>query len=238
MTAPDAVVWVADGEVTIGLDWGTRLVERLEDHGLRVARHDLTAADGPVPQARLHVLSGGATTARQATGWMAGGLAIARDLVDGARRARHAVLGVCLGAQMIGEALWPGSVRSRDRILVGLDDVDWNGGGADRFTVPSFHYEALDPTRVLAGGGRLLGTSPQEPVQAFSYGSQVCGVQFHPELTPDDLRLLVHHHRRTIERYGGDLDVALESVDRNRPRWTAGVFDTVLSEVLSPGRST
>jgi GMP synthase-like glutamine amidotransferase len=238
VTAPDAVVWVADGEVAPGLDWGTRLVERLEDHGLRVARQDLTAAGGPVPLARLHVLSGGATTARRATGWMASGLAVVRDLVDGARRDRHAVLGVCLGAQMIGEALWPGSVRGRDRILVGLNEVDWNGGSGDRFVVPSFHYEALDPSRVVAGGGRVLATSAQEPVQGFSYGSQVCGVQFHPELTPDDLRLLVHHHRRTIERYGGDVDAALGSLDRQVPRWTAGMFATVLSEVLASGRST
>jgi GMP synthase-like glutamine amidotransferase len=237
VSSSDAVVWVADGEVADGLDWGTRLVERLEDHGLRVLRRDLTAAGGPVPPARLHVLSGGATTARRATGWMAGGLALTRELVDGARAARHAVMGVCLGAQMIGEALWPGSVRGRERILVGLHEIDWNGGSSARLAVPSFHYEALDRSRVIAGGGRVVGASPQEPVQGFSYGSQVCGVQFHPELTPDDMRRLVHHHRRTIERYGGDVHAALGSVDRHASRWTAGAFATVLSEVVAPGRS-
>lgn len=238
MTTLDAVVWVADGEVADGLDWGARLVERLEGRGLRVLCCNLTGgADGSVPPARLHVLSGGATTARRPTGWMAGGLALTRDLIDGARQDRHAVVGVCLGAQMIGEALWPGSVRSRDRIRVGLNEIDWDGGKADRLVVPSFHYEALDRSQVIVGGGEVVGSSPQEPVQGFSYGSTVWGVQFHPELTPDDVRRLVHYHHRTIERYAGDVDAALRSVDRLEPRWTAEVFDRVMVEVLAPRRS-
>lgn len=228
----DAVVWVADGEVATGLDWGARIIERLGDRDLRVVRRDLTMGHTTVPSAPLHILSGGATTAREPSGWMARGLALTRFLVDATQQNDQAVVGICLGAQMIGEALWPGSVQLAPEIRVGLTEVDWGGAEDEPLVAPSFHYETLDQRRVVAGGGEVVGRNEREAVQGFRYGTRVWGLQFHPELAPDDVRRLVVHHRQTIESHGGDVDAAIGSVAELEPRWTNRVFERALADVL------
>ncbi|MGH4004854.1 MAG: hypothetical protein ACRDSO_12190, partial [Pseudonocardiaceae bacterium] len=106
----DALVWVADGFAADGLGYGDRLEERLSGQGLRVARRDLTSIDGAVPAARLHVLSGGSTSVNDQSSWMPRALALTRSLVQGAQRDDHTIVGICLGSQIIAEALWPGGV--------------------------------------------------------------------------------------------------------------------------------
>lgn len=229
----DAVVWVADGQVCEGQDYGERLVERLRARGLRVERRDLTHADGQEPSAPLHVLSGGATSVWDTTGWMPRGLRVTRGLIDGALRDEHAVLGVCLGSQMIAEALWPGSVGSGPRIQVGLVEVTWSPspGAAERLVVPAFHYEQVDSSRATAGGAAVLAEDLRSGLQGFRVGARVWGVQFHPELLPGDVRRLAAYHRETIETHQYSVESALRSVDSLERRWQPGVFDRILDRV-------
>lgn len=228
----DAVVWVADGEVTDGQDYGVRLAQRLVNCGFSVARRDMTSGDGPVPAARLHVLSGGSTSVDERAGWMPRGLALVRSLVDAAPREDFTVVGICLGAQMIAEALCPGGVRSAGAIAAGLTEVEWEHPEPERLVVASFNYEVIDHATVVAGGGDVVAGNAHASVQAFRHGSQVWGLQFHPELRPGDVRQLVVHHRRTIEAYGGDVDAALRSVDELEPRWNDALFTRLLTRML------
>jgi GMP synthase-like glutamine amidotransferase len=225
---PDAVVWVGDGMVTGGLDYGDRLVERLAARGLSVVRRDLTDAGAGVPRARLHVLSGGATSVNERSTWMPGGLDVTRSLVEAARRADHTVVGVCLGAQMIAETVRPGGVVGAERIEVGLTEVWWRG--EQPMIVPAFHYERID--EALRGQVEIVAGNAHSPVQGFRLGSRVWGLQFHPELRPDDLRGVAAHHRGTIESYGGTAESALRSVDRLETRWTPDLFDRILDRIV------
>jgi GMP synthase-like glutamine amidotransferase len=223
----DAVVWVGDGLVTGELDYGDRLVERLADRGLRVTRRDLTGAGAGIPQARLHVLSGGATSVNERSTWMPGGLALTRSLVEAARRGEHTVVGVCLGAQMIAEVVRPGGVVGAQRIEVGLTEVWWRG---ETLIVPAFHYERID--QAVGGQVEIVAGNAHSPVQSFRIGPRVWGMQFHPELRPDDVRDIAAHHQSTIESYGGTAESALRSVDRLEARWEPDLFDRILDRIV------
>jgi GMP synthase-like glutamine amidotransferase len=237
----DAVVWVADDQVTDGLDYGVRLIQRLRARGLRVRRSDLTRTDGRIPPARLHVMSGGGTSVNDTSGWMADGLRVAGRLLDEAYHGRHAVLGVCLGSQMIAETLWPGAVRQGERIRAGLIEVDWRPephDAAERLVVPAFHYEEVDHAHVVRGGGEVISLSSWGGLQGFRFGTLIWGVQFHPELEPSDVRRLIAHHHRTIESHHTTTAEALESVAALEPAWRPEVFDRIVDLVASRGVAT
>jgi GMP synthase-like glutamine amidotransferase len=232
LASTDVVVWVADGLAADGLDYGDRLSERLAGLGLDVVRRDLTSAAGAVPAARLHVLTGGSTSVNERSGWMPGGLAFTRNLVEAAQRGDTIVAGVCLGSQMIAEAIWPGGVRGAGQIEVGLAEVHWRCRSAERLVVPAFHYEAIDLSTVVGGGGEVVADNEHSPVQGFRLGADVWGLQFHPEFDPADLRRLVLHHRETIEARGGTVESALRSVDELESRWTHEMFDRIFRGIL------
>jgi GMP synthase-like glutamine amidotransferase len=231
-----AVVWVADDRVAEGLDYGVRLLERLRERGYAVRREDLTASDGDggdsVIPAELHVISGGGTSVNDLSGWMRGGLRLTSALVDGARRGDHAVLGVCLGSQMIAEVLWPGCVGGGERIAAGLRSVAWRGTGD--LVVPSFHYEEVDRAVAERAGATVTAENARGGLQGFRAGDRLWGVQFHPELEPPDVRRLLLHHRHTLERFGSSLEQAERSVDELEPSWDRGVFDWLLDRVTTP----
>jgi GMP synthase-like glutamine amidotransferase len=231
----DAVVWVADGEVFAGRDYGVRLVERLRARGLRVLAQDLTRAADRPQRAGLHVISGGSTSVSARSGWMPGGLAWTHRLVEEARAGAHTLLGVCLGAQMIAETLWPGAVRGAARIKTGLAAISWNPPGQaepDRLVVPLFHYEEISRS-AISGEATLVGEDSLSGVQAIRFGRRLWGVQFHPELEPDDLRELVNHHRQTLELHHLSVADALQSVDDREKDWSSGLFDRILDDVLA-----
>ncbi len=228
----DAVVWVADGAVADGLDYGDRLVERLSSHGRRVLRRSLTSIDGTAPVASLHVLTGGATSVNDQSTWMPAALALTRSLVEGAHREDHTLVGICLGSQMIAEALWPGAVCTGEQIEVGLTEIQWHDEESEHIVVPAFHYEQIDPSMVADGGGRVVADNAHSPVQGFRLGARIWGLQFHPELQPADVRRVVRHHRRTIAAHGGTAQAPLRSVDELESRWEPDVFDRIFHHIL------
>lgn len=225
-----AVVWVADGQVAPGLDYGVRLAEQLESNGYRVVRHGLTSGTDSVPAAALHVLSGGGTSVNVPGGWMPDALELTRELVANAQRGHHSVLGVCLGSQMIAASQWPGSVTGADRMEVGLTEIGWRTGQAaqHRMVVPEFHYEVVDRDAVRAGNGQVIADNSRAGLEGFRLGRRVLGVQFHPELTPADLLALVAYHRETIETHGISTSAVRATVDALKSRWTPHAFAEVL----------
>ena len=117
------------------------------------------------------------------------GLAAERRLLAAAVEADVPVLGVCLGAQLLGMALGAPLLR-RHGTEIGFAPVDVHhddlvlGPLGSRPTVLHWHSDAVD----LPPGATLLASSDVTPVQAFRAGSAL-GVQFHLEVDASMLEL-------------------------------------------------
>jgi len=126
-----------------------------------------------------------------------------KQLIKAAIAADKLVLGICLGAQLIADAL--GAVVSRNahkeigwlplhiypeanhhpiaKILASYPEVfHWHG---DTFALPQ--------------GAQALAYSDGCPQQAFAYGARVFGLQFHLETTPDSAQALIEHCSADID---------------------------------------
>jgi GMP synthase-like glutamine amidotransferase len=229
----DAVVWVADGEAYGGLDYGVQVEQLLARRGLRVSRRYHDDANWIDSSVKLHVLTGGATSVNDTSGWMPEALVRTGELLKRAQQGRCLVYGICLGAQMISEALFPGSVRGGNKIEVGLTTVRWADDETLPTVVPAFHYEEVNADSLRAGGGVVLARNDHSAVQAFKFGDAIYGTQFHPELSPNHVRSLIQHHQSTVMAYGGNSLKALATVDRLENAWKEAVFDRILDRIVA-----
>jgi GMP synthase-like glutamine amidotransferase len=100
-------------------------------------------------------------------------------------------LGVCLGGQLLATALG-GIVGPASPPEVGVHDVYLTSGGRrdplfgdlpGRFRVFGWHEDAFEPPRAAVP---LAGSIACEH-QAFRFGTNAYGIQFHPEVRPADL---------------------------------------------------
>jgi GMP synthase (glutamine-hydrolysing) len=111
-----------------------------------------------------------------------------KGFVSEAVRAGTPFLGICLGGQILAEALW-GKVTSRFRGEKGIHDVELMPAGEldplfrgipSRFSVFQWHDDSFD----IPFGSVHLAGSVACPGQAFRYGN-AWGIQFHPEVDID-----------------------------------------------------
>jgi GMP synthase (glutamine-hydrolysing) len=117
------------------------------------------------------------------------GLVAELKLIEQAVLAETPVLGICLGAQLIAKALGARVYRNPEKEIgwapvyfteaAGRDPVF---GGVDSPSVLfHWHGETFD----LPAGAELLASSDKCLHQAYRFGPNVYGVQFHPEITPE-----------------------------------------------------
>lgn len=109
------------------------------------------------------------------------------------------VLGICLGAQLIASALgsrvYPGQHRE-----IGWFDIESTTSRIDLFHFPKtarvfhWHGETFD----LPPGASQLARSAACENQGFQIGSNVIGLQFHLETTPETAESLIVHCRNEL----------------------------------------
>lgn len=118
-------------------------------------------------------------------------LALEKPFIAGAIRAGKKVLGICLGSQLLSVAAG-GKVIKNDRDEIGWFPVRLTGKGASSKIFEglpedfmTFHWHG--DTFSIPQGALYLAKSPACANQAFSLGTNVLALQFHPEITAESL---------------------------------------------------
>jgi GMP synthase (glutamine-hydrolysing) len=121
-------------------------------------------------------------------------LAQTKELLRGAVADGVPVLGICLGAQLLAQALGGRVEPGADGPELGARFVSKRDAAVDdpvfsdiplSPVVIQWHWDAITE---LPPGAQLLAASPRYPHQAFRVGPSAYGLQFHIETPPDMVR--------------------------------------------------
>lgn len=159
-----------------------------------------------------------------------------KQLIRAALAAQKRVLGICLGAQLIAEALGAAVKRAREK-EIGWFPVQRSSAARatdarswlpSQFTPLHWHGDACD----LPSGALQLAETPACEVQAFVWGGQALGLQFHLEATPESVAALVEHCRAEIE--GGRYQQSADSILATKQHFSENrrVLDVLLRRFL------
>lgn len=122
--------------------------------------------------------------------------------IEHAIREGKAILGICLGAQILADVLgarvYPDAHREIGWHPIRLTDEarhqQWFGA-AEHSTPFHWHGDTFD----LPRGAVHLASSDACRNQAFAYGDRVLGLQFHIDSTPDSIELMIRHSAEDLE---------------------------------------
>jgi GMP synthase-like glutamine amidotransferase len=158
----------------------------LERNGIDCVTVDSTA--GHQPLATSHgglVVMGGPMSANDDLPWISHEIDAIRDAVGRG----IPVLGICLGAQLIARALGARVFPNPEK-EIGWYPLQWTAAAATDplfrgFTGVEMVFQWHGDTFDLPDGAEHLACSAGCRHQAFRFGGNVYGVQFHPEVTPE-----------------------------------------------------
>ena len=129
-------------------------------------------------------------------------LAAEKEFIRSAIEQDKAVIGICLGAQLIagamGAAVYPNREKEIGWFPIAGETTD---GAQESFSFPEqllvfhWHGETFD----LPHGAVRLAAGAACKNQAFQLGRRVIGMQFHLETTPDTARYIVHYCRDELQ---------------------------------------
>ena len=93
-------------------------------------------------------------------------------------------LGICLGAQLIAKTLGATVSRHPDEICeIGFHKITPTQTANGFISAPSYFFQWHSEGFTLPENCELLAEGEQFPNQAFRYGTNTYGIQFHPEVT-------------------------------------------------------
>jgi len=155
-------------------------------------------ADEPLPEVgaidALAVMGGPMNVYQQRDfPWLVG----EKRFIEQALGAGIPIIGICLGAQLIADVLGAKVVQNPE-IEIGWHEVRLNdeGGAAEiseglpeRFTAFHWHGDTFE----IPAGARHLAQSQACANQAFAYGSNVIGLQFHLEYSAESIEKMLAH---------------------------------------------
>ena len=116
------------------------------------------------------------------------------------------VLGICYGHQLLGDTLPGGQVGPNPRgreigvLEVEVAEDPLFAGLPPRFPVVLTHSDAVN---VAPEGVRVLGATPQTPVQAMAFGPRCRTLQWHPEFDAPAIRHIIGERAEAIDAERG-----------------------------------
>jgi len=145
------------------------------------------------------------------------------ELVRNAVATGMPVLGICLGSQIIADALG-GRVTRHFAKEIGAMTVDLTSEGLadplfDGLDASLSVFQWHGDTFSMPLGGVQLASSPVTPNQAFRYGHATYGFQFHLEVTPDMVEVWLAEYAAEVASEHLDPRVILEASRRECKRW-------------------
>ncbi|MFZ0610853.1 MAG: type 1 glutamine amidotransferase [Desulfobacterales bacterium] len=126
-----------------------------------------------------------------------------KNFIRRAIAAGRVVLGICLGAQLIADALGAAVKTNRQREIgwfpiyktAAAEKLGVAAAWPDKLPVLHWHGDTFD----LPGGAVHLARSEACDHQAFVFNHRVVGLQFHLEATPSSLERLIFHCRGELD---------------------------------------
>jgi GMP synthase-like glutamine amidotransferase len=118
-------------------------------------------------------------------------LAAEKRLIEQAIRSDKAVLGICLGAQLIASALGAAVYKNTQKEIGWFPVTLTREGASSRFcrtwprTLQAFHWHG--DTFDIPKGARCTAFSKATKNQAFEYGAKTVALQYHIEATPESV---------------------------------------------------
>ncbi|TFF91700.1 hypothetical protein EU545_03210 [Candidatus Thorarchaeota archaeon] len=219
-----ATILQADGKTDETHGYGHPIRLRLEEYGFRVEIVDL-----PSVASRLEglpkkpvIISGGMTEVTADVKWIMESKEFLRTVIETNRDSppnqRRGIFGICFGAQLIAEALNPGSVLFLDDPEIGVSQIALQEtdhplfeGFEPEFPAYSFHYNQIRPNGVsVISDHRYKG---HHFVQAFEVADGAAyGVQFHPEFRKDEMKALLLTYTSLMKDLGVDVAPIAENL--------------------------
>jgi GMP synthase (glutamine-hydrolysing) len=139
-------------------------------------------------------------------------------------------LGVCLGAQLLARVLGARVSPHPDGVAeIGYHPVRPTQGFEGFFAEPLNAYQWHREGFELPDGAQLMATGDAYPNQAFKWGSNAYGVQFHPEVTRDIMLRWMRGGTRRLTLPGAQMPEAQRAdnlrYDGVMERWLANFLD-------------
>jgi GMP synthase-like glutamine amidotransferase len=195
----EAVVWAGSGSAWPGVPWSDPLERRLSGLGWQVTVLPW-GSPGTAHRGRrgvLHVFGGGMEPVGSSSADMRDRLDAVDAALATAASGECAVIGICLGAQMIGAVAAGRMPRAVARGgEAGLAVV--RGHGRPDLVVPTAHVAEVPDDLLTLPEVQHLWSSEVTAVQGFTFGTGVVGVQFHPELSAREGRRAARCFRRSL----------------------------------------
>ena len=152
-------------------------------------------------------------------------LALEKELIHGCIRAHKHVLGICLGAQLLADALGEKVYKNREK-EIGWFPVQRDAGAGRRditsvfpssFTPFHWHGETSD----IPQDAFPIGSSPACRNQGFLFGEHVMALQFHLEVNGPIVESLLTHAAADMTpgpyvQSAGEIRSGLEHCQENR----------------------